>query len=171
MSCCYWLHVSKGQTILLQWCDLASSGDGSTLSGDCSTIRTISNTMKMMWYKIAFHPILTTDTCTQYKRQKPKIYGLHRCFPKDKLEVEKCLLVLAPTGFLWNDLRSVSHYIMGPLSGWWRQGGTDQQCLAAPIWKYRSGFGDHRFNFFHRFASKLHILHKYDKYCPLDSCL
>ena len=148
MSCCYWLHVSKGQTILLQWCDLASSGDGSTLSGDCSTIRTISNTIKMMWYKIAFHLKLTTDTCTQYKRWKTKIYGLHRCLPKGKLEVENFLLVLAPTGFLWNDLRSVSPYIMGPLSGWWRQGGTDQQCLAAPIWKYRSGFGDHRFKFF-----------------------
>ena len=26
----HWLHVSKGQTILLQWCDLTSSGDGST---------------------------------------------------------------------------------------------------------------------------------------------
>ena len=37
---------------------------------------------------------------------------------------------------------------MGPLSGRWRQGGNDQQCLAAPIWKYRSGFGDHRFTFF-----------------------
>ena len=24
------LHVSKGRTILLQWCDLISSGDGST---------------------------------------------------------------------------------------------------------------------------------------------
>ena len=44
-------------------------------------------------------------------------------------------------------LWSVSHYIMGPLSGWWRLGGIDQQCLAAPIWKYRSGIGDHRFTF------------------------
>ena len=26
--------------------------------------------------------------------------------------------------------------------------GNDQQCLAATIWKYRSGFGDHRFTFF-----------------------
>ena len=26
--------------------------------------------------------------------------------------------------------------------------GNDQQGLAAPIWKYRSGFGDHRFAFF-----------------------
>ena len=37
---------------------------------------------------------------------------------------------------------------MGPLSGWWRLCGNDQQGLAAPIWKYRSGFGDHRFAFF-----------------------
>ena len=50
--------------------------------------------------------------------------------------------------FLWNILWSVIRYIMGPLSGWWGLCGTDQQCLAAPIWKYRSGFGDHRFTFF-----------------------
>ena len=37
---------------------------------------------------------------------------------------------------------------MGPLSGWWRLSGNGQQCLVAPIWKYRSGFGDHRFTFF-----------------------
>ena len=49
---------------------------------------------------------------------------------------------------LWNDLWSVSRYVMGPLSGRWRQSGNDQQCLTAPIWKYRSGFGDHRFTFF-----------------------
>ena len=36
----------------------------------------------------------------------------------------------------------------GPLSGRWRESGNDQQCLVAPIWKYRSGFGDHRFTFF-----------------------
>ena len=51
-------------------------------------------------------------------------------------------------GFLWNKLWSVSRYIMGPLSGRWRLCGNDQQCLAAPIWIYRSGFGDHRFTFF-----------------------
>ena len=49
---------------------------------------------------------------------------------------------------MWNNLWSVSRYVMGPLSGRWRQSGNDQQCLAAPIWKYRSGFGDHRFTFF-----------------------
>ena len=49
---------------------------------------------------------------------------------------------------MWNNLWSVSRYVMGPLSGRWRRSGNDQQCLAAPIWKYRSGFGDHRFTFF-----------------------
>ena len=58
------------------------------------------------------------------------------------------MFVLAPIGFLWNNLWSVSRYVMGPLSGRWRQSGNDQQGLAAPIWKYRSGFGDHRFAFF-----------------------
>ena len=61
----------------------------------------------------------------------------------EKWDVERFLLVLAPIGFLWNNLWSVSRYIIG-----WRQGGIDQQRLAAPIWKYRSGFGDHRFTFF-----------------------
>ena len=102
----------------------------------------------MMWYKIAFHPKLTTDTCTQYERWKPKIYGLCRCLPKEKWEVDRFLLFLAHTVFLWNNLWSVSRYIMGSFSGWWRLCGNDQQCLAAPIWKYRSGFGDHRFTFF-----------------------
>ena len=36
----HWLQVSKGQAILLQWCDFTSSGDGSTSSADGSTIRT-----------------------------------------------------------------------------------------------------------------------------------
>ena len=58
------------------------------------------------------------------------------------------LLVLAFMGFLWNNLWSVSRYIMGPFSGWWRQDGNGQHYLAAPIWKYRSGTGDHRFKFF-----------------------
>ena len=79
---------------------------------------------------------------------KPKIYGLCRCLPKEKREVERFLLFLAHTVFLWNNLWSVSRYIMGSFSGCWRLCGNDQQCLAAPIWKYRSGFGDHRFTFF-----------------------
>ena len=75
-------------------------------------------------------------------------YGLHRCLPKEKWQIERFLFLLASIGFLWNNLWSVSRYVMGPLSGRWRQSGNDQQCLAAPIWKYRSGFGDHRFTFF-----------------------
>ena len=94
----------------------------------------------------AVHPKLTTDPCTPYER--PKIYGLHRCLPKEKWQIERFLFLLASIGFLWNNLWSVSRYVMGPLSGRWRQSGNDQQCLAAPIWKYRSGFGDHRFTFF-----------------------
>ena len=78
----------------------------------------------------------------------PHIYSFHRCLPKEKWEVERCLLVLVPIGFLWNNLWSVSRYIMGSFSGWWRLGGDDLRYLAAPIWKCRSGFGDHRFIFF-----------------------
>ena len=62
--------------------------------------------------------------------------------------VKRFLLVLATMGFLWNNWWSVSLYKMGPFSGWWRLGGNDQQYLAAPIWKYRPGIGDHRFTFF-----------------------
>ena len=76
------------------------------------------------------------------------IYGFHRCLPNEKWEVERFLLVLVPIGFLWNNLWSVSRYIMGSFSGWWRLGGDDLQYLAAPVWKCRSGFGDHRFIFF-----------------------
>ena len=60
----------------------------------------------------------------------------------------KIFVCLSTYRLLWNNLWSVSRYVMGPLSGRWRQSGNDQQCLAAPIWKYRSGFGDHRFTFF-----------------------
>ena len=76
------------------------------------------------------------------------IYGFHRCLPNEKWEVERFLLVLVLIGFLWNNLWSVSRYIMGSFSGWWRLGGDDLRYLAAPIWKCRSGFGDHRFIFF-----------------------
>ena len=60
----------------------------------------------------------------------------------------KIFVCLSTYRLLWNNLWSVSRYVMGSLSGRWRQSGNDQQCLAAPIWKYRSGFGDHRFTFF-----------------------
>ena len=53
----------------------------------------------------------------------------------------KIFVCLSTYRLLWNNLWSVSRYV-------WRQSGNDQQCLAAPIWKYRSGFGDHRFTFF-----------------------
>ena len=79
---------------------------------------------------------------------------------RGEVVVIRFLIVLALMCFLWHNLWSVSHYTMGPFSGWWRQGGNGQRYLAAPIWIYRSGFGDHRFNFFYGFASKLHILYK-----------
>ena len=65
-----------------------------------------------------------------------------------EIGARKFLLVSAHMGFLWSNLWSVSRYIMGPFSGWWVQGGNDQQYLAAPIWKCRSWIGDHRSKFF-----------------------
>ena len=44
-----------------------SSGDGSTTSGEYSTIWIASNTLKMAWYKIAFHWKLITNTCTPFQ--------------------------------------------------------------------------------------------------------
>ena len=67
---------------------------------------------------------------------------------RGEVVVIRFLIVLALMCFLWHNLWSVSRYIMGPFSGWWRPGGNGQRYLAAPIWIYRSGFGDHRFNFF-----------------------
>ena len=64
------------------------------------------------------------------------------------MESRKIFACLSTCRLLWNKLWSVSRYMMGPLSGRWRLCGNDQQCLAAAIWKYRSGFGDHRFTFF-----------------------
>ena len=49
----------------------------------------------------------------------------------------------------WKDQRNMEVYItINRTNGRWRLCGNDQQCLAAPIWKYRSGFGDHRFTYF-----------------------
>ena len=59
-----------------------------------------------------------------------------RCLPKEKWEVKRFLLVLVLMCFLWNNRWSVSRYIMGPFSGWWRQGGNGQHYLAAAIWIY-----------------------------------
>ena len=50
--------------------------------------------------------------------------------------------------FFLNNLWSVSRYIMGPFIGRWRQGRNGQHLLAAPIWQYRSGIGDHQFKIF-----------------------
>ena len=101
-----------------------------------------------MWHRIAFHPKLTTDTCTQHERWKPQICDLRRCLPKEEWEVKIYLLVFAPVCFLWNNLWSVSRYIMGPFSGWWRLVWRTSPVSNPPIWKCRSGIGDHRFPFF-----------------------
>ena len=77
--------------------------------------------------------------------RNPKSMVYPDAFPKEKWEVKWFLLVSALMCFLWNNLWSVSHYMMGPFNGWWRQGGNGQHYLAAPIWIYRSGIGDHRF--------------------------
>ena len=79
--------------------------------------------------------------------RKPKIYDLHRCLPKKEREVKRFLLVFAPMSYLW-DLWSVSRYIMGPSSGWLRLVGLTSPVFNPPIWKCRSGIGDHRFIFF-----------------------
>ena len=86
VSSYHWLHVSKGRTILLQWCELTqSTSDGSTSSGHGSTILSASNTVKKIWYKTAFYLKLITDTCTQHrwfpKKWKVKIvcFSWHLC--------------------------------------------------------------------------------------------
>ena len=80
--------------------------------------------------------------------RNPKISDLHRWPPKEECEVKRYLLVFAPICFLWNNLWSVSRYIMGPFSGWWRLVGRTIPVSNPPIWKCRSGIGDHRFPFF-----------------------
>ena len=50
--------------------------------------------------------------------------------------------------FLWNNLWSVSRYIMGTFSDWWRLVGRTSPVSNPPTRKCRSGIGDHRFTFF-----------------------
>ena len=74
------------------------------------------------------------------------------------VEGQNILLILAPVCFLWINLWSVCLYVMGPFSGWWRQGGKgkpphlkmDVRNRCSPI---------HSSN---RFTFKLHILHNSD---------
>ena len=72
---------------------------------------------------------------------KTQIYGLHICLPKEKWG-QIFLLVFAPMCFLWNNLWSVSRYVME--AGW--EG--PSLSLTAPIWECRSRIGDYRFTFF-----------------------
>ena len=146
MSSYHWLHASKGQTSLHQWCDLTSSSDGSTSSGDGSTILSIKYCQKYMiqnrtssethnWYVYA-----TWET-------EPKHLGFTQMTFQGVVEGQNILLILSPICLLWNNLWSVCRYIIGPVSGCSSQDGTSQQHLAAPIRKYMSGIGDHRFTF------------------------
>ena len=69
---------SKERTILLQWYDLNSSGDGAISTGDYmySTNRIASNVIEMIWHNTAFHLKPITDTCTQRERwiTKSRVY-------------------------------------------------------------------------------------------------
>ena len=80
--------------------------------------------------------------------RNPKSMVYTDAFPKSNGRSKDFACLSTYWGFLWKELWSVSRYVKGRLSGRWRLCGNDQQCLAAPIWKYRSGFGDHRFTFF-----------------------
>ena len=61
---------------------------------------------------------------------------------------QKIFSCLCAYMFLWNDLWSASRYIMGSFSGWWRLVGRTSPVSNPPIWKCRSGIGDHRLPFF-----------------------
>ena len=141
MSSCHWLHVSKGWAILLQWCDLTSSTDGSTSSGVGSTILSASNTV-MNTIQPAFPLKLITETYTQHNRSRvytddfPRRSGRSKYFAYLGTYV---LFVEQPVVSLWLNNR-VNHWLSEP--GW-----DGQQRLIAPVWKCMSGIGDHRFTF------------------------
>ena len=150
MSGYHWLHVSKRRINLLQWCDLTSSSDVSTSSGDGSTILSASNIVKNIiqnrisseihnWYLYATWEI------------KPKNLGFTQMTCQGGVEGQNILLIFAPMCLLRNNLWSVCRYITEPISGCSSQDGTGQQHLTAPIWKCMSEIGD-----------QLHILHKSD---------
>ena len=72
--------------------------------------------------------------------------------------------------FLWNNLWSVSRYIMGPFSGWWRLEGRTNPVSNPPIWKCRSGIGDRRFPFSWICFQITHLT-QILLFCSLDICL
>ena len=123
MSGYHWLYLSKTrQTILLQWCDLTSSCDGSTSSGDRSIAWTVSNTIKMIWHKIAFHLQLMIDIniyiyiyiYINMRDRSPKSWLYTAGFPgrSGRVGGQNVLLMLAPLCFLWNNLWPVCRYII-----------------------------------------------------------
>ena len=107
------------------------------------------NQIQSKWCDTKLHFIRNSQLIHVHhmRDRNPKSMAYTDAFPR-RMADRKIFVCLSTLGFLWNNLWSVSRYVMGPLSGRWRQSGNGQQCLAAPIWKYRSGFGDHRFNFF-----------------------
>ena len=105
------------------------------------------NQIQSKWFDTKLHFIRNSQLYTIREIETQNIWFTQMPF-QGKMGGKIFLLVLPHIGFLWNNLWSVSRYIMWPFSGPWRLGGNDQQCLAAPIWKYRSGIGDHRFTFF-----------------------
>ena len=109
------------------------------------------NQIQSKWCDTKLHFIRNSQLIHVHhmRDRNPKSMAYTDAFPRrNGRSKDFCLSYLSTYRLLWNNLWSISRYVMGPLSGRWRQSGNDQQCLAAPIWKYRSGFGDHRFTFF-----------------------
>ena len=99
----HWLHVSKGRTILLQWCDLTSSSDGSTSSGDVSTILSASDAVKNM-----IKNRISSETHNWYVYATWEIelqnLGFTQMTSQGGVEGQNILLILTLMCFLWNNL-------------------------------------------------------------------
>ena len=123
MSGYHWLHVSKGQPILLQWWDLTSSSDSSTSSRDCSTILSASNTVKNMIQNRISSKNHNWYVSTTWEIE-PQNLGFTQMTSQGGVEGQKILLILAPMCFLWNNFWSVCHYTTRPIR-WLLQPGWD----------------------------------------------
>ena len=119
----HWSHVSKGQTILPQWCDFTSSGDSSTSSGDSSTILNAycQNGMiqKHIYATWEIEPnnegLIYTDDC------------------QGGVEGQFIFLILAPMCFFVNKLCSVCRYMTGTFNGCSKQDEKCQQNRLEPL--------------------------------------
>ena len=144
MNSYHWLHVSKGRTILLQWCDLTSSTDGATSSGDGSTLVSASNTVKITIQNHISSETHTWDVYATWEIEPKNLRGTQMT-SHGGVSGQNMLFILALMCFLWNNLwlsfcNMANHWLLEP--GW-----DGQQHLTAPIWKCVSGIGDHRFTF------------------------